>query len=68
MVGWSTSAICLHDLVLLIVVAFAASTVQDTLAWFGAVGKLGTCVAVRTIPMRCAPVISLRCAALLVPC
>jgi hypothetical protein len=58
-VGWSTSAICLHDLVLFVVVALAASTVCAIFVWFGDVGKLGICVAVRTIPMRCAPVISL---------
>ena len=58
-VGWRTSAICLHDLVLFAVAAFAASIVYAIFVWLGSVGKLGLCVAVRTIPMRCSPVLSL---------
>ena len=56
-VGWSTSAICLHDdLVLLIVVVFAASMqyIQDTLAWFGDVGKPGICAWQYELASRCA--------------
>ena len=59
MVGWRASAICLHDLVLFAVAAFAASIVYVVVVRLGSAGERGLCVAVRTIPMRCSPVLSL---------